>query len=100
METFDERAEGIVIRDDGEERAVELAKHVPHENVGDAVMFPGGKDDDAFGRELRETNCGVGAESGLQFGKEARFLEVAFDFGAHEEAIRAGIDEFLVADDV
>jgi hypothetical protein len=73
---------------------------VAHENVGDTVMFLRGEDDDPFGRELRETNFGVAAESGLQFGKEARFLKVTFDFGAHEEAIGACVDEFLVADDV
>ena len=65
LKTFDERAKGFVIRDDGKECAVEFAEHVAHENVGDAVMFLGSEDDDAFGRELWETNFGVGAEGGL-----------------------------------
>ena len=97
---FDEGAKCFVVGYHGEERAVEFPEHVSDEDIGDAVVFFGSEENDSFGSERRKANDGVGAERGLQFREEAGFVEAAFDFGAHKEAVRGGVYEFLVADDV
>lgn len=100
IEAADEGFEFGMVGDDGKDLGVQLSVSVADEEVGEAVMFAGGEDDDLFGAGCGQADGGVGGEDSPGCGEEGSGIDGAIELGPHEEAGGRGVHEFMIADDV
>ena len=100
IKTLDQRAQRLMVANNGSYFHVQTAVVCFHQQVAQTVCFFGHQDHDAASTGWGQFAHGTFRKRAVEIGKQGGVVENTFEFGTHKEAAGTVVNELVVLHDI